>query len=1050
MRMRVPRCASICLLAASLLVATAGESNAQRLNPADYCPWAPTHLPGAGVNAQSQFAPYYGKNQIHYDRFDWHTYKTDHFEIYFYPENEQHLARVASYAESAYQQVSSDLRHDLAQRVPLIIFKTHSEFEQQNIAPGAASEGVLAFAEGERHRMVLPIDLPSDLLYGLIVHELTHVFQYDIIPTSLIRRNMPLWVHEGGAEYERGIWDPLDLMMVRDAAVADIIPRMSQMEGYGDIGNSPRLVYNLGHALYEFIETRWGKDGVRQFLFSLRKSAIGGGSSPYEEAFQMTAREFDQQFEKYLKDRFKAFRDKERPADYGQDLSPDPEKSSYTGAISIEPSPSGDLIAIATGNRRDQELDIVLISAKDGSVVRNLTPGFDMDRGFEYLTTPSLFNMVAWMSWSPVGDRIAYFVRQEKYKTLIIQNVLTGKIEQRVNLQTVDNPESPNISPDGRSVLFSGLRSAIGDIFKLDLSSGDITNLTNDEFADYGPVYSPDGSFIVYLARVSGSQKLFRLDVASGKKTQLTFGTQDEAGAKFLNADTLVFPSTATDPTTPLTPEVARNGNIFNLWTLSLKTGELRQFTDALGGVLSPVVLANATTPKLAFVDYYKGSYSLHTFDLKEPLHTAASADFGTPAPITDFQPPLQHTLVAENKAKKGRFDKMFLDGRPPVNVGVTSGGDIFGGSMVSFTDVLGDQQFSMYASSVQQYKTLSFSYVNLSRRFQFALQGYSQTQFYYGELGGYFYDPQIAPFIRREDALATQTVRGGSMFGIYPLSMYRRIEFSGGLVHYSEEYADPLLQSFADEYQQETFGTTLFNRGMMVPLGVSFVQETTVFREYGPLSGSTMRLSYEGAPKVGNSLSRQTGDIDARYYIRLAANGVLALRAYGFKSWGDAPGYTFFGGNSEMRGYDYRQFLGHKAFYTNAELRFPLIHAMATPIGILGGIRGVFFFNFGGAGLEGNQFKVWDNKGVTFNPEVTSTGIVVRPATRIEGFRLVDSRASYGIGLETFALGFPVHFDWSYRTLFNKGWEDYLFAFDGGSAGFRKARFTAWIGYDF
>ena len=134
------------------------------------------------VNAQSQFAPYYGKNQIHYDKFEWHIYKTDHFEIYYYPENEQHLERVASYAESAYQQVSSDLRHDLNQRVPLIIFKTHSEFEQQNIAPGAAQEGVLAFAEGERNRMVLPIDLPSDLLYGLIVHELTHVFQYRLHP----------------------------------------------------------------------------------------------------------------------------------------------------------------------------------------------------------------------------------------------------------------------------------------------------------------------------------------------------------------------------------------------------------------------------------------------------------------------------------------------------------------------------------------------------------------------------------------------------------------------------------------------------------------------------------------------------------------------------------------------------------------------------------------------------------------------------------------------------------------------------------------------------
>ena len=1063
MRMRVPRGASICVSAAALLLIFAGESTAQRLTPGLLCSWADLHPGGSvaqtgsgsvnaqtgsgSVNAQSGFAPYYGKNQIHWDKFEWYIYKTDHFEIYYYPENEQHLARVASYAESAYQQVSSDLRHDLNARVPLIIFKTHSEFQQQNIAPGAAQEGVLAFAEGERHRMVLPIDLPSDLLYGLIVHELTHVFQYDFIPVSLLRRNIPLWVHEGGAEYERGIWDPLDLMTVRDAAVADIIPRMSEMEGYGDFG-SVRLVYNLGHALYEFIEARWGKDGVRQFLFALRKTAIGGGSSPYEEAFQMPAREFDQQFEKYLKDRFKPFRDKERPADYGQDLSPDPQRTNYTGAISIEPSPSGDLIAVMTGNRRDQELDIILISSKDGSVVRNLTSGFDKDRGFEYIAFPSLNNMVAWMSWSPVGDRLAYFVRNEKYKTLILQNVLTGNIEQRFNITTVDNPESPSISPDGRSVIFGGLRNATGDIFKLDVDTGEITNLTNDNFGDYAPVYSPDGRFVVYLARVSGSQKLFRLDLGTNQKTQLTFGTQDETSVKFLNLDTVIFSSTATDPAAPLTPEVARNGNIFNLWSLSLKNGELRQYTDALGGVLSPVVLSkDGAAPRLAFVDYYKGSYSLHTFDLKEPLHTAASADFGSPGAIVDFQAPLQHTLIAENKEKKGRFNKMFLDGRPPVNVGVSSGGDVFGGTMVSFTDVLGDKQFSMYASSVQRYRTLSFSYVNLERRMQYALQGYSQTQFFYGQLeSAYLYDPAIAPFISRDDAMATQTVRGGSAFAIYPFSTFRRVELSGGIVHYKEEYADPALQFEAEQYQQEVYGTTLFNQGMMVPLSVSFIQETTVFREFGPLSGNTVRVSYEGAPKIANTLSRQTLDADARYYKRIGGSGLFAVRGYGFKSWGEAPGYTYFGGNSEMRGYEYREFLGHRGFYGNAELRFPLIHAMATPIGILGGIRGVFFANIGGAALDGQPFKIWDNS--TFlTPPIVQNGVIIRPPQRVEGFRLQDARASYGIGLETFALGFPVHFDWSYRTLFNKEWENYLY---GSSELFRNVRFTAWIGYDF
>ena len=71
-------------------------------------------------------------------------------------------------------------------------------------------------------------------------------------------------------------------------------------------------------------------------------------------------------------------------------------------------------------------------------------------------------------------------------------------------------------------------------------------------------------------------------------------------------------------------------------------------------------------------------------------------------------------------------------------------------------------------------------------------------------------------------------------------------------------------------------------------------------------------------------------------------------------------------------------------------------------------------------------------------------------PEKTVSGFRLRDARASYGLGLETFALGFPIHFDWSWRTLFNRDWEDQLFSATGGSASFRKPRFAMWIGYDF
>jgi hypothetical protein len=998
------------------------------------------------------YIPYFGKNQIRYDNFEWHTYTTEHFEIYYYPEIEPHLERIAGYAESAYQHVSSELKHDLSMKLPLILFSTASEFWQQNVIPGAAQEGVGAFAEPGRYRILMPIDEPPDLLYRLIVHELTHQFQFDIIPTGLIRRNMPLWVFEGMSDYMTGYWRPLDMMTVRDAAVSDIVPKMSEMQEYGGFSN-PRLIYNLGHAAFEFMESKWGKEGVRAYVFALRRSVIGGSDDAYQEAFQITPEEWDAQFDRYLKERFKPFRDKERPADYGRDLAPDPRKGRFANVLSIEPSPSGDLIAGMTGNGRDREYDIVLISAKDGEIIRNLTSGFDQSMGFEYLATPGgRWNSVPWMSWSPQGDRLAYFVRTEKDRSLIVQNVVTKKIEVRVPLTTIDAPESPDFSPDGKLIAFSGMRGSVADIFTVDLDSKEITNLTSDAFAQYAPTWAPDGKSIVYLTRVSGNEKLFRMDANGANKVQLTFGTHDEGGAQFMDANTLVFASTAVNPAEPIDPETAKNGQIYNIWTLDLKSNDLRQFTDALSGIHTPVVLREGSVNRLAFVTYFKGEYGLHVLERKDEITRVASADFGSPGPIVDFQAPLTHTLIADNKKKKGKFEKLFLEGRPPVALGVTSGGDVFGGTQVTFTDVLGDQQFNLFISSVSQYRTMSLTWMNMEKRLQWALQGYSQTQFYYGQLEGIFYDPAYSGLIDRDLAQATRTIQGGTAFAIYPFNRYRRIELFGGYNYYKESYNDPILEQISTDYQEEQYGQTLFNNGSMLPLGAAFIQETTIFREFGPLSGSTMRLAYEVAPKIGNSLSRQTFDGDARKYYRLASTGVLALRARGFKSIGQNPDYTYFGGNSELRGYEYLQFTGQQAFFMNAELRFPLIDAMATPIGVLGGIRATLFAGVGGASWEGEPFTFFTNKDSVETPilgyNLDSTPIYGAPRV-VEGARFVDARASYGISLATFALGFPLHFDWSWKTLMNRDWEDVEFARYGGSQEFRKVKFTMWIGYD-
>ena len=1009
------------------------------------------------AHAQTPFVPYYGKNRVKYDKFNWSIYTTDHFEIFYYPELEPHLQRIAGYAESAYQHVSSELKHDLAFRIPLVLFKTQSEFQQQNISGDELPEGVLAFAEPGRDRMVLPIDEPPDQLYHTITHELTHVFEFDIIPRGLVSSGLPLWVDEGLSDFMAGGWNPIDLMQVRDAAISDNVPRMSVLETEPLSG---RLPYSMGHATFEFIQGRWGMEGLRQFLFSLRKSVIGGGESAYEEALKLKPEEFDDAFERYLKDRFKAFRDKELPSDYGKNLAPKRGRTPFVTVVSIEPSPTGDLIAAVAGNRKDQELDIILVSTKDGQVVGNLTKGFDKNRGFEYIATAGGLrgNLVPWISWAPVGDQLAYFVRTEKQKTLIVQNVVNGKTMHRFELKTVDMPESPAFSPDGKRVAFSALSKAVSDIFIIDLATGAVTNVTKDAFADYSPAFAPDGKSLIYTARISGNDKLFRLDLANGTKTQLTFGTHDDTGAHFVDANTVVFVSTATDPNKPMTPEMARNGMVPNVWSLDLKTGTLNQWTDAATGTVSPVAIKQNNQMKTAFISYYKGENGIHIVDRAKPIATAQTSDFGAPGPIIDFQAPLSHTLVRKNIRAKRTFERFSLDTRPSVNLGVSSNGNFAGGTDLTFTDVLGDKQMSFYASSFSTARTFSFSYTNIERRFQYALQAYSQTQYFYGQnvTNTLLYDPSLAPFIDRDLSTGSSSVKGATAFGIYPFNRYARVEVTGAFAHISQGYNDQTLQQFADDFQQAQYGGSVFNSGNIMPLGASLTRETTVFREFGPVAGSTQRLSYTVAPKIGSFLSRQTVEGEARSYMRLFTTGVLALRYRGFKSWGVTPDFTYFGGNADLHGYDYLSLLGQKAFYANAQLRFPIIEAMLTPIGQLGGVRGNFFFDIGGAGFNGAPFTIATKKPTTYDPIVNYAynrlGVltpVYGPTQAITGLRLVDSRASYGFGLETFILGYPMHFDWSWRTLFNKSWEDAIYAYDGGSASFRKPKFSFWIGYD-
>jgi len=225
----------------------------------------------SAVPAFAQF----GQNKIAYDRFDWSIYRSTHFQIYFYEKEKGSLEKVASFAESAYDELSRSLNYQIPHPVPLIFYANHSEFEQTNTELDFIDEGTGAFALPSRDRMVVPIDVPDPYLQSVIQHELTHVFEFEILFQGNFLRAVtspiPQWFMEGLASYYGHDETNRSRMYLRDAVLTDNVPAIARGQQI-----NPYFAYRFGHAVFDFIEREWGKDAVRDFVYEWR-SSVGGG-----------------------------------------------------------------------------------------------------------------------------------------------------------------------------------------------------------------------------------------------------------------------------------------------------------------------------------------------------------------------------------------------------------------------------------------------------------------------------------------------------------------------------------------------------------------------------------------------------------------------------------------------------------------------------------------------------------------------------------------------------------------------------------------------------
>ena len=127
--------------------------------------------------SQAQFF-YFGRNKVQYTDFEWHYIKTEHFDIYYYPEMKALAERGAFFAEEAYKKLQTRFNHSLVARVPLIFYSSHLHFEQTNTTGGFIPEGVGGFFEFLKGRVVIPSNGSTEQFRHVIAHELVHVFMH--------------------------------------------------------------------------------------------------------------------------------------------------------------------------------------------------------------------------------------------------------------------------------------------------------------------------------------------------------------------------------------------------------------------------------------------------------------------------------------------------------------------------------------------------------------------------------------------------------------------------------------------------------------------------------------------------------------------------------------------------------------------------------------------------------------------------------------------------------------------------------------------------------
>jgi WD40 repeat protein len=1009
-------------------------------------------------------AQYFGRNKVQYKKLDFQILKTEHFDIYYYPEEREGIDVAARMAERWRTRLGRILGHELRGRQPLVLYASHPDFEQTNAIYGELGEGTGGVTEPLRRRIVLPMGGPLADTDHVIGHELVHAFQFDITtnPNSPPGQNgaerLPLWFIEGMAEYlSLGPVDPNTAMWLRDAVRQkdektgkDSLPTIEQLD------NPKYFPYRWGQAFWAYVGGKYGDDVIRRML--AMASAAGDTNVAIERVLGIKTKELSNEWQESIRRTYEpVLASMTPPNEIGRLVI----RGTTLGAdLNVGPaiSPDGKWIAFLS-TRSVFSIDLFVADAETGNIVHRLTSTAS-DPHFS-----SIQFIYSAGAWDAASERIAIATVVSGRPALAIFAAKSGDKEREIPLRDLDEIFNPTWAPDGHALCFTGMTRGLTDLYVYDLAAAKLRRLTNDAYADLQPAWSPDGKRIAFATdRFSsnlqtlaiGDYRLALIDPESGEVQPL----------RAFTAGKNINPQWTPDGRALLF--ISDRDGIPNLYRIGVESGDVGQLTrigTGISGITSssPALSVSSRTGVAAFSVYEGGKYDIYSLELGSgsgrPGRSDVAGGVGTsgalsqPAPNAGTLPPLDRrasdvqailqnpTLGLPPPTEYPSDDykpSLSLEGlaQPTVAVGADRfGAAIGGGIALQFGDMLGDHQL---ATAVQLNSGLSnnFSFKNTAAQVMYFNQAHRWN---WGLVGGQI--PYLSGgfqsgigTIGNEPAEIDQTIifrqTEQSVGGVvaYPFNRAQRVEFQGGLTRIS---FDQIVETTAFSLNtgnllvNDSTTTSLDRTLSLANTSMALVYDTSNFGATSPVQGQRYRL--EAAPTFG-SLNFTSLLADYRRYFMPVSFYTVAARVMHYGRYGsgsDDPRLfpLFLGYPNLVRGYDVGTFdasdcipsaasscpqfdrlEGSRLLVANFEFRFPLLRPFGATQGMYGPVPVEVAF-FADGGIAWNSLQ-----------QATLATSILGASQLPHRFDWRDGVASAGVALRVNLFGFAIgEFDFAH-----------------------------------